>query len=124
MLRIFCELLKLIVKGTQVLDLFQCQIKYAFVDAQLSSINVHYVSNNSFKKLHDCRKNKPQTLNYDKCQRWPTCISCILQHCYVFQKITKFCTYTEDTWDQFYREYHRLKSTGTYRNGRSYVTFL
>ena len=34
-------LLKLIVNSTQVSDLFQCQIKYAFVHAQRSSIDVH-----------------------------------------------------------------------------------
>ena len=50
-----CQLTKLIVKGTQVSDLFQCQIKYAFVHAYLSSIDVHYVSNNKIKKLHGGR---------------------------------------------------------------------
>ena len=55
MLQMVCQLLKLIVKGTQVLDLFQCQIKYAFAHAKLSSVNVHYVSNNKIKKLHGCR---------------------------------------------------------------------
>ena len=50
MLLMVFQLLKLIVKGTQVSDLFQCQIKYAFVHAKLSSINVHYVSNNKIMK--------------------------------------------------------------------------
>ena len=50
-----CQLLKLIVKGTQVKDSFQCQIKYAFVHAELSSIDVHNVSNNRIKKLHGWR---------------------------------------------------------------------
>ena len=50
MLQMVCQLLKLIVKGTQVSDLFQCQIKYAFVHAQLSRIDVHYVYNNKIKK--------------------------------------------------------------------------
>ena len=62
MLHMVCELHKLIVKGTQVLDLFQCQNKYAFVDAQLSSINVHYVSNTNVKKLHGCRKKQASTI--------------------------------------------------------------
>ena len=48
-------LLKLIVNGTQVLDLFQCQIKYAFVQAYHSSIDVHNVSNNEIEKLHGSR---------------------------------------------------------------------
>ena len=55
MLLLLCQLLKLIVKGAQVSDLFQCQIKYAFVHAYLTSIDVHYVSNNKIKKLHGCR---------------------------------------------------------------------
>ena len=33
MLQTYCVLLQLIVKATQVSDLFQCQIKYAFVHA-------------------------------------------------------------------------------------------
>ena len=49
MLWMVCQLLKLIVKGTQVSDWFQCQIKYAFVHAYLSSIDVHYVSNNKIR---------------------------------------------------------------------------
>ena len=55
MLQTVCQLLQLIVKGTQVSDVFQCQIKYVFVHAWLSSIDVHYVSNNKIKKLHGCR---------------------------------------------------------------------
>ena len=55
MLQMVCQQLKLIVKGTQVSDLFQCQIKYAFAHTLLSSIDVHYVSNNKIKKLHGCR---------------------------------------------------------------------
>ena len=55
MLQMVCQLLKLIVKGTQVSDLFQCQIKYAFVHAKLFSIDVHYVFNNKIKKLYGCR---------------------------------------------------------------------
>ena len=55
MLQIVCQLLKLIVKGTQVSDLFQWQIKCAFVHAYLSSIDVHYFSNNKINKLHVCR---------------------------------------------------------------------
>ena len=50
MLQMVCQLLKLIVKGTKISDLFQCQIKYAFVHAWLTSIDVHYVSNNKIKK--------------------------------------------------------------------------
>ena len=52
-----CQLLKLIVKGTQGSNLFQYQIKYAFVHAWLSSIDIHYVSNNKIKKLHGCMTN-------------------------------------------------------------------
>ena len=55
MLQLLCQLLKLIVEGTQVSDLFQCQNKYAFVHAYFSSIDVHYVTNNKIKKLHGCR---------------------------------------------------------------------
>ena len=47
MLRMVCELLKL--TGTQVSNLFQCQVKYAFLHAKLSSIDVHHVSNNKIK---------------------------------------------------------------------------
>ena len=57
MLWIVCQLLKLIVKGTQVSDLFQCQIKYAFVHVKFSSIDVYYVFNNKIKKVHVCRTN-------------------------------------------------------------------
>ena len=66
-----CQLTKLIFKGTQVSDLFQCQItcKYAFVHAYLSSIDVHYVSNNEIKKLHGCRTKPASNMNYDKCQK-------------------------------------------------------
>ena len=39
-------LLKLIVNGTQVSNLFHCQIIHAFVHAEHSSIDVHNVSNN------------------------------------------------------------------------------
>ena len=56
-------LLKLNINGTQVSDLFQCLIKYAFVHAKHSSIDVHNVFNNEIEKLHCSRKNKPQTLN-------------------------------------------------------------
>ena len=52
-------LLKLIVKDTQVSDLFQCQIKY--VHAKRSSIDVHNVSNNEIEKLHGYRTKEPQT---------------------------------------------------------------
>ena len=55
MLQMVCQFIKLIVKGTQVSDLFQCQIKYAFVHVKLYNIDVHYVSNNKIKKLHGCR---------------------------------------------------------------------
>ena len=50
-------LLKLIVNGTQVSYLFQCQtiIYYAFVHASRSSIDVHNVFNNKIKKLHGSR---------------------------------------------------------------------
>ena len=48
-------LLKRIVNGTQVSDLFQCQIKYAFVNAKHSSVDVHNVSNNKIAKLHGSR---------------------------------------------------------------------
>ena len=55
MLQMVCHLLKLIVKGTQVSDLFQCQIKYASVHTYPPIIDVHYVSNNKIKKLHGSR---------------------------------------------------------------------
>ena len=55
MLHMVCQLLKLIVKGTQVSDVFQCQIKYAFVHVYLSSIDVHYASNNKIKRVDGCR---------------------------------------------------------------------
>ena len=44
-------LLKLIVNGTHVSNLFHCQIKYAFVHAYYSSIDVYNVSNNRIEKL-------------------------------------------------------------------------
>ena len=47
MLWMVCQLLKLIVKGTRVSGLFQCQIRYAFVHAWLSSIDAHYRPANS-----------------------------------------------------------------------------
>ena len=43
MLQTFCVLLLLIVKATQVSDLFQCQIKYAFVHAYLFIIDVYNI---------------------------------------------------------------------------------
>ena len=50
MLLMVFQLLELIVEDTRVSDLFQCQIRYAFVHAQLSSIDVYYVSNDKIKK--------------------------------------------------------------------------
>ena len=43
MLQTFCVLLKMIVKATQVSDLFQCQIKYAFVHAKLFISDVYNI---------------------------------------------------------------------------------
>ena len=48
-------LLKPIVNGTHVSDLFQCQIKYAFVHAKRSSIHVHNISNNKIENLNGSR---------------------------------------------------------------------
>ena len=59
----------LIVKATQVSDLFQCQIKYAFVRAKLFIIDVYNIFDNKIAKLHGSRTKQPQILNYDKCQK-------------------------------------------------------
>ena len=42
---------------------------------------------------------------------------------YRFKKITKLCQYTEDMLGKFYRQYHRLTSTGTYGNCRQNLAF-
>ena len=55
MLKTFCVLLKLIVKATQVSDLFQCQIKYAFVHAKLFIIHIYNIFNSKITKLHGSR---------------------------------------------------------------------
>ena len=55
MLQTFCVLLWLIVKATQVSDLFQSQIKYAFVHAKLFNIFVYNLFNNKTAKLHGSR---------------------------------------------------------------------
>ena len=55
MLQTFCVLLKLIFKATQVSDLFQCQIKYAFVHAYLFIIDVYNIFNNKIAKLNGSR---------------------------------------------------------------------
>ena len=55
MLQTVCVLLLLIVKATQVSDLFQCQIKYAFVHALAYIINVYNMFDNKIEKLHDSR---------------------------------------------------------------------
>ena len=56
MLQTFCVLILLIVKATQVSDLFQCQIRYAFVHAKLLIIDVYNnIFNNKIAKLHGSR---------------------------------------------------------------------
>ena len=65
MLRMVCHLLKLIVKGTQVSDLFQCQIKYhlymhSFLVLMFIMFPIIKLRNNMV-----AGQNQPQKLNYD-----------------------------------------------------------
>ena len=65
MLRMVCQLLKLITKGTQVSDLFPCKIKYKYV--MYSFLVLMFIMFPIIKLRNNmvAGQNKPQTLNYD-----------------------------------------------------------
>ena len=50
MLQLVCVELTLKFKGTPVLDLFQCQIKFASVHVEIPNSDEDYVSNDNIKK--------------------------------------------------------------------------
>ena len=88
-------LLKLIVNGTHVPDLFQCQIKYAFVHAYRSSIDVHNVFNNEIEKLNGSQTKQASNIKLLLSKITYMYIMCF-PSLFPVLKITKLCQYTED----------------------------
>ena len=65
MLQMVCQLLKLIVKGTQVSNLFQCQIKYAFCMHRFLLLMFIMFPIIKLRNYMVAGQNQTQTLNHD-----------------------------------------------------------
>ena len=89
-------LLKLFVNGTHVSDLFQCQIKYAFVHAKRFSIDVHNVSNNKIEKLHGSRTKQASYIKLLLMSKMTYMHIMCFPSLAPVSKIMKLCKFTED----------------------------